>query len=1463
MATPPLPPPSGGLPGGPPFPSQGQNPFPPYTPSGPSQPSQGLPGPGAPQLSFFTLRAEQSRGHRPNVPPPQITVSISTEVNISHALNTIPSPRPFPNINTTTTLIPAFNTQVRHSGQALPQALPQTLPQAQWHGQGNRPLTVLPAPTINAFATRGHYRGSSGGRGRGQNHREMLGSGPGFGGGSGHGQVHGQVPGHVPGHGRTPSGFTAPSVSYNTSGSSPAFGSSPSSGPILGPSTRPGFVPRPPQPFPNRALLNMRGRGPGFTRGGAGSGGFGRGGFQQTFTPHTPSPVRAGNVNLPSFIAQTSSPLGPRSGSSGDSSQISGYVQSPNTPTPMGTGQRTGAGTGATASTGSKKMTATSVPFQPQPLGLTASGSSIASKKDHMPTPTKDGSDTNMNAPTKNKTAAGTETEAEETIDTVDTKPATLDLPIATYLLNFSTSPTTASASSLPTLSISVALYSPLGSFLPPLQPLILTGNTSLKGLILKLQEHLLTNLRHSGSLARLLVQSIEVRVFDLDLEVGGVQGLEGLEKGQTLTLPRIEGRLSGEAEEGGTVVVVGKTKWIAWDASGGQGESERFWGALVRKLLVDVLRKGDRELEAGWKAPMLKVRTVVKVGGVGDGEMVMGERVEGGGHLFRVPAGAILPAAAVVAEDIITPRGSVAAQGGQGPDKGKCKVEAKDDKGKAKENKGKKDKRDTDTQNKAKANTQRHRRGASKSAEKSLASTSTSDSSLQTALNRKFHKHHKATQRSQAQHQSLMAPAADEDKMALAEALFEQLHIADKAKEMEEEMKKKYKVESGASQTGKNREKDYYARLIGAGASQQVWIQKGGYPKDAPFDPENNWGKFAAWGEKPTDPDYENRKALHEAFPLSHIPFNGPPCKPWPKNDKQIDVDGDDDESEKKAKSKMKMVPFAVLDTEEFKQKLIEDRNKPENMPAHIKKYWEEQERIKGMGEEDDDTFFPAANPNFIKRQQAGEVFAVKGFKNPARHKNLDIISKLQGPTQRRSVSNSAYLNSLAVDGPSSMYDSMPTASPSQFGSGMTFNPSQGADDNTFNSSLQDTSSFSALAKQNVKSTAPGAGFYELSKAILEHTPAKEPDSFISDLQDENTQEESGEIDQQQVQGALFGQFDSMAQGYGGAQTAGGYNGFSGMTNEQHGDGYNMMGGNMMQHNMMSGENTMGGTAMGSNMMENSMMSGNMMEGNTMGGNNNQTPPSYNSFGTTAGGPSDLRGMITHGYLAPPNLPSSGWTSMNTGGATYNTSGGQSSSFNSGTRPTGYNHGAGNFPQYGQSGLPTPTPQGRMQSRFFNPMDNPQPTPGNEQYAFTNMAVPHHTTHSAAGSFANPITTAVNPSHPTQGSYVHGSARSRTHGLHLSSNPTAASRARRTAAIPIVAPPGHASVPGFQLPSPTRQAIGYGAGVGSSAPSRMNTPGRVRGTQSPDKKAKDELSAAIANAFNGPKGSPAGGNNA
>ena len=1216
----------------------------------------------------------------------------------------------------------------------------------------------------------------------------------------------------------------------------------------------------------------------------AGSGGFARGRGFQTFTPHTPSPIRTGNVNVPSFITQTSGPFAPGSGSSplnpnfgcgsgsgGNSSELIIY-QHPDTSTPMGMGTRQGTVSATGSGAGSNKMSgnvsATSTPFQP--LGSTHSGSALALKKDETIT--------TQNDPDTSPEADNTDT---------NSKSPTLTLTQATQLLQLTIAHDN---SELTPLSIPIALYSPLGSFLPPLQPLLLTPTTTLRVLVLKLQELLLKNLRHSGSLARLLVQSVQIRGLDLiltDLNLKGWESLEWLkdfgEKKQMLILPRVEGLLSGEEEVGEMEGVVGKTTWVAWDGRGGgeegeiESESEMFWEALVKKLLFDAANREEKEVEERGRAPMLKGRTVVKVGDVSDGDMVMNEKVEGGGHLFRVPDGAILPAMGVVVEDLITPRGSLAAQGGQGPPKKETdKAEAKDEKGKAKENRAKEDKRDNDIDiedkapAQAQANTQRHHRGVSDSAENlfapsTSASASASEASLQTALNRKFYRHHKATQRSRDLRKSLyMAPAADDDKMAAAEDLLEQLNIDDRAKEMEEEMLKKVEAESGASESDMLAEKAHYERLMGASASQQVWVQNGGYPKDAPYDEDFNWDTYVGWGEKPTDPGYENRQALHKAFSLKHIPFNGPPCEPWTEKGEQIgpEGDGDDDEDEEKIekeKTPMKMVPFAVIDAKEVEQKLLEERNKPENLPPHIKKYWEEQEKIKGMDEEDDDTFFPAGNPDVIKRQEAGKVFAAKEYKNPDRQKNFDFISKLQGSTQRRAVSNSAYLNSLAADGPSNLYDNLPITGPFQFAPTTTFNRSHAAADNTFTSTLQNVPSFSALAKQDYKSVSPGPGFYELSAGVMAHRPASEPDSFVSDLPVEDIQgDDAGESNEQQATGIQFGDFKPGVFNYTGKRDTARYGGFSTMTNEQQGDGYTTMGGTSMQQNMMGGDNSMGGSNMGGNDMENNMMGGSMM-----GGSNNQTHTSFDLFGSTAGGRSDLRGIVTHGFLAAPNMPSSGWTHMNTGGATYNSFGGQSSSFKSRTTsnsPQSRATGSGGWHYTGSSAYHTPTSQGLMQSRFFNSADNPRPTPGNERYAFNNMAVPHNPTQSGTGSFTSPMTTPTHQNQPAAGSFVHGSGRSRTHGLYVGSNPTAASRARRAAAIPIVAPPGRVSVPGFQFPSPTRQAIGYGASVDSSAPLTMGSPGNVRGTPSPDKKAKDAFTAAIAKAFNGPEGSPAGG---
>ncbi|KAG4429460.1 hypothetical protein IFR05_015060 [Cadophora sp. M221] len=1004
---------------------------------------------------------------------------------------------------------------------------------------------------------------------------------------------------------------------------------------------------------------------------------------------------------------------------------------------------------------------------------------------------------------------------------------ATLAFADATRMLTMEAS-SSMSDNELPTLSISVALYSPMGSFLPPLQPLILTSNTHLRGLVLTLQDQLLSNLRLSGSLAKLLVQSIQVRVFNSDID--------GFDR-----FPRIEGLLSGEAEglgEGGGMgkMVVGKTKWVAWDATGGDGEAEKFWNTLVRKLLLDVMKGGDRD---GGKAPMLKVRTVVKVGEIVEGEEVMGERIAGGGHIFRVPADAVLPSPNVVASIIITPRGSIAVQGGKEPE---SQVEG------------------TSKSNKATAisdpSAEEVNLRVPGSPVPSTTSASGSVPSSQSKLKRKQKKH-----KGKQQSVDNTAPSASvsDDKIEAAEQILKGLGLSNAAKQISDELKKiknKIGIEpatataaaTAGTGVGKKSEKGHYERIMGSENPEQVWVEKGGYPKDAPFDPDNNWEKYQTWGEKPTDPGYADRKAVYEAFPLRHIPFNGPVCKPWCKkksgeNGEDSD-DEEDEEHEEKGDSLIQMVPYAVLDPEAIKELILEEQNKPENLPPHIKQYWEDQERIKGMSEIDDDIFFPASNPDVIKKEEATKVFAAKEFKNPGRPK-FDIRSVLSGPTERRASNNSAYLNSLVADGPSNFYQQMTATGGFQFGQSTTFNHSHAAADNTFQSNLQNFSSFSVLAKHSFKPVSPGPGFYELSKGVSAHTPVKDADSFISDLNGPEQQIFSGVNKRYPVPGTSFNQFSPMANDYAGHQATGTYEEFNAMAaGQDQATGYNVMDGNMMGNNMMSG-------------------------------GNNMASSSFDSFGSmAAGGPSDFRGIVSHGIHQPAGFPNQqGWTSMNTAGATYNTFGGQSNPFNPRTTAnTAHNRAMGSFPQFGQSGLPTPTPVARMQSRFFNPMDSVQATPGNERFAFNNMAIPSNPSHPAVGSFVSPMATPAN-AHPAAGSFVHGGgpSRSRTHGLHVGSNPPASSRIRRP--IPIMNPGSSltASAPAFQLPSPTRQAINYGAGP-TAAPLGTGTSGNVpaefRRTPSPEKKAfqkasMEVLSAAIASAFNGPKGSPSGGNNA
>ncbi|KAH7329959.1 hypothetical protein BKA65DRAFT_46684 [Rhexocercosporidium sp. MPI-PUGE-AT-0058] len=1224
-------------------------------------------------------------------------------------------------------------------------------------------------------------------------------------------------------------------------------GSGPGMGPMnIGIGRERGFTPS--RNIPGTGPLNTSmGRGLGFTAphhaprlGPRSDVGMGRGGF-------TPTPPRASFGSNPNFNSNFGSAPGVNSGpGSGPVSLPSRFFNQPpasyarvrgtGPPPPLAQPRMQLQGPRSfTAQTVSATRPANVPSFIAQASSPLGEGSPSTSRPTpaHLATPQHLATPTITIAGTPTRSPAFVAPRGEEGTPTPNKEKAvgvpTLTVAEATLMLTMAASTPPVPAESLPTLSISVALYSPMGSFLPPLQPLILTSNTHLRGLILTLQDQLLANLRHSGSLAKLLVQSIEVRVFDLD-------NVEGLAR-----LPRIEGLLSGEegglGEEVGKMVV-GKSRWVAWDATGGQGEVEKFWNLLVRKLLLDEMKRVDRE--AG-KAPMLKVRTVVKIGEIVEGEEVMGERIVGGGHLFRVPAGARLPSPALVAQTIITPRVSIAAQGGKEPDNQMVQEAT------------------------SKAEVER-----SGSPERSIASASGSgspSSSTRTQKRATKHKHAKSkSHKKQQQSVDDMAPSAptSDDKIEAAEKLLQSLGLSSAAKQIADELKKiqsKIKIEPAtatATATAedddrKKNEKVHYERMMSVGEPKQFWVEKGGYPKDAPVDPENNWEKYQTWGEKPTDPGYADRKVLHDMFPLRHIPFNGPPCTPW--NKKKDGEESDDEEDEKKGDESIKMVPYAALDPELVKDEMLEDRNKPEKLPTHVKEHWDEQERIKGMSGSDDETFFPASNPAVIKKEDAAKVFAAKEYKNPARPK-FDIRSVLSGPTERRASSNSAYLNSLIADGPSNFYEQMPAPGGFQLGPSTTFNHSHAAADNTFQSNLQNVSSFSAFAKQNYKPASPSPGFYELSRGVTTHTPVKEADSFISNMNGPESQDSVAVNQRYPVPGTSFGEFNSMASDYAGHQTAGTFEDFNAMAaGHDQGSGYNMIGGNIM------GDGTMSGSMMGNTMM---------------GGRSNLVPSSLDSFGSmAAGGPSDFRGIVSHGIHQPAGFPNQqGWTSMNTAGATYNTFGGQSSSFNPRTAAnTAHNRAMGSFPQFGQSGLLTPNPLGgRVHSRFFNPTDSGRATPGNERFAFNNMAVPSNPSHPAAGSFVNPMANPGNPNHPAAGSFVHGggSSRSRTHGLHIGSKPPASSRVRRP--IPIMTPGSTlaASAPAFQLPSPTRLAINYGAGptapLGSGTPA--NAPAAVRRTPSPEKKAiqkapMDIFSAAIASAFNGPKSSPSGGSNA
>ncbi|CZT41963.1 uncharacterized protein RSE6_01788 [Rhynchosporium secalis] len=1096
-------------------------------------------------------------------------------------------------------------------------------------------------------------------------------------------------------------------------------------------------------------------------------------------------------------------------------------------------------------------------------------------------------------------------------------------------------------------LYFSVAFYTPQGYFLPPMQSLMVNRLMSFRGLIAKLQRFLYDNLLDSRLTAKLLVQSVQVRVFE----------------GHLKYLPRIEGWICGLDEEENETTTLGPsevakgTRWVAWEATDTHGKqkgaAEDFWNTVVERMVRDLYKLQDpSKNHVGDRPPMLKIRTVAHL----HSEL----RSQGDGQIFYLPPDAVLPTPAFVVTNI-TSGGSIASDGSGGSD-----AEMKDQKSNLQ--RLAEDKREiTQLQpgfdHLSQPNPLHHNnatRGTSNSTmgtdekvaesafgqaslglpktsnvpERSVmlnpfanpfarnpkhgrgspdSMASTPSTQRQKTGRPKEHKIHRGkgpriSRRPQPLGQSLgsyLPPDVFDGSLDDATEAFEYVSLiasssignskndtASELKEMEANLEPPPSCtstnEKGNLDEPENKmsrcEEDYYSRVITLGSSfgdsRSFWVEKGGYPKNVPMpmDPKHNWEMYQHWGEKPSDEGYEDKKLIHDWFSLSHIPFYGPVCEPWSKGkrtERIVDESGEGDDENAAADSctSVPMLPYTPLDPKILAQLTLEFLSQPSNLPLRTQKYWEDQENMKGLTEIDDDIFFPASNPELVRRHEASKVFQARAFRNPSRTK-FDLASVL-GATERRVSSNhSKYLDALAAEkgSNSDVYETMPseifrTAAP-KLGTNKTattFNHSHAAANNVFQSTMKGVGSFSSFSKQDFSPNAHGGpGFYELSRGIANHTPAREADSFIADFHPnthgaEMQNKVAGDSEQTFFPRSSFSDFSAMANEFGTNQNASVQAEFAGTGNgNDDSGGYDFRPGNVTWDGRIS----------------NTAMNG------PRGGGNSQIPNSFDmSSRMSGGGPADYRNSIPYDTQQLTGYPNNqGWTSMNTAGATYNSFGSQAHSYNGPSHSTIQARYTSAFPQYNsfsQQAYAAPTAPARMQSRFFNPTDSNRGNPGHERFAFNNMAMtPSNTNHPPVGSFVNPHT---NLQYPSTGSFYHGgngpnNPHSRTHGLHVESNPTALSRARRP--IPIRLPPGnglHATTQQFQLPSPTRQAINYGAGPdraslglgsGLGTGTSVILPPFVRRTPSPEKKAfqkasMDALSAAIETAFNGPKGSP------
>ncbi|KAK6586158.1 hypothetical protein PZA11_001215 [Diplocarpon coronariae] len=155
---------------------------------------------------------------------------------------------------------------------------------------------------------------------------------------------------------------------------------------------------------------------------------------------------------------------------------------------------------------------------------------------------------------------------------------------------------------------LSAIFYSPDRTFIVPVVFTVINISTTLKSLIIRLQELLDQNMNLTHSSSKLLVQSLQMRFYH---------------EGSLVNLPKIEGRV--ERSDPGSSFVV-------WNVCEGHGhDTNLLWSMLIRKLLVDQILRPKMT----GKETVLKVGTVAKVTGSNERHDVVRYR-----HVFETLKG-------------------------------------------------------------------------------------------------------------------------------------------------------------------------------------------------------------------------------------------------------------------------------------------------------------------------------------------------------------------------------------------------------------------------------------------------------------------------------------------------------------------------------------------------------------------------------------------------------------------------------------------------------------------------------------------------------------------------------------------------------------------------------------------------------------------------------------------------------